>query len=687
MSASFNKKLFSIRHQDHLICHHSTLLTQILSAQSNLTRKSVCQTAAALIEGEKAPAWVQAAKLIGNIYSSPSSSSSSSSSSPSADIWSLLGLLTSSGDHGTDAKSSAGAKSASNLWSYLSPFASSFSAGGGGGSGTSTDSGSSLSGREQPASDTKASTSTSVAKKQDKQASTFGQLNVSTLAGMALAGWATTALAGLVQYFVPSAFSTSSGQNFARRKKPFDPTETFVDTPASLAALSAIQQAKQSPLSASLVGKQPPTPCPSMEEYISPTFARNYQGAWKYVVQIPHEGYFTQTIQRSSCMRSKCEFTDGVCHEAPRWVSLLVAEIYYPNAVFGTSGSSAELATATRNTNNLATAQSSSHSQQVALGHQPQLQPTQPQQQPPQQQQSSLRSVNAQDPLQMTDSLNTYNHNLNSALYNAASQLGLDPSNMNQMQQLAEAHNYQLLQRNGLLSAESRAGQPVQVAPPQAKQQYQHQQQQQQPAAAFDANNYEYIKALAIETLRQNPHLTVDDIIKSLQMQTSARRKRDLGGQQQQQHQPASYNIHRSSVESGQSLNELAAYPNQIQQQHLTAMKHNEQVNSVPSQTQASLPVASIDQPLDAQQASPSPPNRGQQVGQQQQQQPTNQVECDGHDKIGCYVVRVYYDWFLVNGSCKCWRTQPGNSNSGQQAAGSQQSAAGNSFLRRIFTG
>ena len=32
--------------------------------------------------------------------------------------------------------------------------------------------------------------------------------------------------------------------------------------------------------------------------------------------------------------------------------------------------------------------------------------------------------------------------------------------------------------------------------------------------------------------------------------------------------------------------------------------------------------------------------------------------ECDGTDAIGCYTVRVYYDWFLVPGSCKCWKKQ-----------------------------
>ncbi|KAL3244927.1 hypothetical protein MRX96_018508 [Rhipicephalus microplus] len=82
----------------------------------------------------------------------------------------------------------------------------------------------------------------------------------------------------------------------------------------------------------------PPTPCPSLEEYVTPTFARNYQGVWKYVVQIPHEGYLTQTVQQTKCMSSRCDFVDGgLCHESPRWVSLLVAEIFYPNAVFPTT--------------------------------------------------------------------------------------------------------------------------------------------------------------------------------------------------------------------------------------------------------------------------------------------------------------------------------------------------------------
>ena len=46
----------------------------------------------------------------------------------------------------------------------------------------------------------------------------------------------------------------------------------------------------------------PPTPCPAKVEYATPVFAKNYQGIWRYVVQIPYEGYFTQTIEVTRCM-------------------------------------------------------------------------------------------------------------------------------------------------------------------------------------------------------------------------------------------------------------------------------------------------------------------------------------------------------------------------------------------------
>jgi len=78
----------------------------------------------------------------------------------------------------------------------------------------------------------------------------------------------------------------------------------------------------------------PMTPCPSAVEYVTPVFAKNYQGVWRYVVQIPYEGYFTQTVEVVKCLSTKCEFLDGSCLASPRWVSLLVAEIYYPDTYF-----------------------------------------------------------------------------------------------------------------------------------------------------------------------------------------------------------------------------------------------------------------------------------------------------------------------------------------------------------------
>jgi len=76
----------------------------------------------------------------------------------------------------------------------------------------------------------------------------------------------------------------------------------------------------------------PMTPCPSSAEYVTPVFARNHEGVWRYVVQIPYEGYFTQTVEVTRCKRDTCHFLRGSCLASPRWVSLLVAEIFYPDA-------------------------------------------------------------------------------------------------------------------------------------------------------------------------------------------------------------------------------------------------------------------------------------------------------------------------------------------------------------------
>ena len=82
---------------------------------------------------------------------------------------------------------------------------------------------------------------------------------------------------------------------------------------------------------------QPMTPCPSAVEYVTPVFAKNYQvqstewdrcirylqseehtitvvqGVWRYVVQIPYEGYFTQTVEVVKCLSTKCQFLQVSC--------------------------------------------------------------------------------------------------------------------------------------------------------------------------------------------------------------------------------------------------------------------------------------------------------------------------------------------------------------------------------------
>lgn len=81
----------------------------------------------------------------------------------------------------------------------------------------------------------------------------------------------------------------------------------------------------------------PPTPCPARVEYATPVFARNYQGVWRYVVQIPYEGYFTQTVEVTRCVQARCHYLDGGCLSSPRWLSLLVAELHYPDVLLETT--------------------------------------------------------------------------------------------------------------------------------------------------------------------------------------------------------------------------------------------------------------------------------------------------------------------------------------------------------------
>lgn len=70
-------------------------------------------------------------------------------------------------------------------------------------------------------------------------------------------------LLAVLDYLASNEKSPVSQLLPARRKKPFDLEELASEAAAAMA-----------------VNKVPPTPCPSIEEYIAPVFARNYQGVW-----------------------------------------------------------------------------------------------------------------------------------------------------------------------------------------------------------------------------------------------------------------------------------------------------------------------------------------------------------------------------------------------------------------------
>ena len=50
-----------------------------------------------------------------------------------------------------------------------------------------------------------------------------------------------------------------------------------------------------------------------------------------YSIQIDREHFLKSPVLFRS---TKCEYLEGSCLASPRWVSLLVAEIYYPDTTF-----------------------------------------------------------------------------------------------------------------------------------------------------------------------------------------------------------------------------------------------------------------------------------------------------------------------------------------------------------------
>lgn len=104
----------------------------------------------------------------------------------------------------------------------------------------------------------------------------------------------------------PKTYQTAAASSASKRKS------TGIEPDEFLASANAVD-------GSTFPSANSQTPCASKEEYISPTYARNYQGVWKYVVQIPNEGYFTQTVQQTTCLKTKCDLLEGACRESPRY--------------------------------------------------------------------------------------------------------------------------------------------------------------------------------------------------------------------------------------------------------------------------------------------------------------------------------------------------------------------------------
>lgn len=579
----------------------------------------------------------------------------------------------------------------------------------------------------------------------NKLGSTFSSI----LAPFAV-GVASSKIAEFVDYIMPTSFRRSaSGGNgkFARRKAPMKPqrnfyqdtsqrydllgggggTPLFVESPAfaSAASASAIQRATMSAAAGTtppLIAKQPPTPCQSTEEYISPTFARNYQGAWKYVVQIPHEGYFTQTIQRTSCVKSRCEFTEGACHEAPRWVSLLVAEIFYPNAVFSSAASSnseADLLNAGLSMNNMPASLGVSgvgglpnapNDGSTMMASASNLRPVKSSLPPAgqYQQQQVGSTINAgvninqrvatgsSDMIQMPDSQQAYNVQLGNAIAQLATELNINPNDSEAIQRLADAYSsYQFAQRHGHIPSNNPSAQ--------VQGQVNHNQQQRQQSSI--SSSHALPSSIQNSGNRQAPqasqmpqHVTSQLPQVSPQVTTQKQYLQQVASQQQQLAQQNDYaNLLAQAIQQNpqfaalyeQTLNSVTS-----QGYNFGNKRRKREISS--AQQSNKLYQQALQKSATQSQSSNTNQNKSQVKNAQQQQQHLpqqttttttgdQQVECDGHDNYGCYVIRVYYDWFLINGSCKCWKTQPLSPTNSNTNGGSNTSpVGGNKFLKRF---
>ncbi|KPM04069.1 hypothetical protein QR98_0025080 [Sarcoptes scabiei] len=371
---------------------------------------------------------------------------------------------------------------------------------------------------------------------------------------------------------------------YASKRKTSNDIEDFLgdissDSLASSPSSSGGSTGSSSASSA--VNNKPLTPCASTEEYISPTYARNYQGVWKYVVQIPNEGiifdlifipnvsYFTQTIQQTSCLKNKCDLIDGQCKESPRWVSLLVAEIFYPDIYFPVN-------------------------QLMPMYYKQQILEQQLNKQQ-QQQQHQTQQMNGSYKYMKRNQQNTKRPSVVAAPMMSSSMM------------LGSNHHPQ----------------------------HQHQQQ-----PSINSLEYQMFKNI----------LKNSDGLGNVQINSN--------------HYPGT--MHNFEL--------LAAAGRKARQQSSSASLLSNSMESKSANIDLKEPKSAQDSLLDNDVSSMNDFNGSKNEPKESSGNGAeNTKHCDGYDKIGCYVVRVYYDWFLVNGSCKCWK--------------SSSSSSINETIKRIFIG
>jgi hypothetical protein len=338
---------------------------------------------------------------------------------------------------------------------------------------------------------------------------------------------------------------------------------------------------------------------------------------------------------------------DGYCKESSRWVSLLVAEVYYPNAKFSqvrppvTSGSRMPsgvhkqfMSPLNPTLSPLSTAFASGSPTSQALHQALQHQPS-----------SNLQALNSATSLVSLPSFGASNQPMKYGYPSLSNSLSNDYN-----------HYENLFSRRASVPSASPVKQPKFVAPLRPKlanvaagpttsgwsssyspQQLQQMWQQYQQALGMYQPLKPAVRSSSVSPTGQYANRWFNGAATA---RSSDARPRSFQGD----HRP---------VATDSNLSNGATYVDD-EESVTVASKSNE------LRTASSSPATAAEPSVTNSAAEPQSESHGSNTSASTSavQPPTehNEEECDGYDSNGCYVIRVYYDWFLVPGSCKCWK-------------------------------